>query len=197
MSFRTCILAFPGNVRGRFVVVAGRPTDLDRAFEREDKNLPIPGRQFGFLKEKTMDRREFSKVMGAVVAGMVAGSRAFADEKAPAAYKKAAKDAKDVHVCKGHNSCKGKGGCSTDKNSCAGKNECKGKGGCASASAKHDCKGKNECKGLGGCKGGDNKCAGKNSCKGKGGCKVPVEASHMDAKAGKSSCKGKGGCKGV
>ena len=41
-----------------------------------------------------MDRREFSKVMGAVVAGMVAGSRAFAEEKTPAAGKKAA-DTKD------------------------------------------------------------------------------------------------------
>ena len=137
-----------------------------------------------------MDRREFSKVMGAVVAGMVAGSRAFAGEKKAVAKKG------DKHVCKGHNECKGKGGCGTDKNTCAGHNACKGKGGCASAAAKHECKGKNECKGLGGCKGGDNKCAGKNSCKGKGGCKVPVEASHIDAKAGKSSCKGKSGCKG-
>ena len=54
-----------------------------------------------------MDRREFSKVMGAVVAGMVAGSRALADEKTPAADKKAAKS--DVHVCKGQNACKGQG----------------------------------------------------------------------------------------
>jgi hypothetical protein len=134
-----------------------------------------------------MDRREFSKVMGAVVAGMVAGSRAFADEKAPAADKTAAKDAKDKHICKGHNSCHGKGA--------DGKNACKGEGSCASKAAKHDCKGKNECKGLGGCKTAEGG-PGKNSCKGKGGCKVPVEASHVD-KAGKSSCKGKGGCKGV
>jgi hypothetical protein len=136
-----------------------------------------------------MDRREFSKVMGAVVAGMVAGSSAFADEKKGEAKKA------DKHICKGHNACKGKGGCGTDKNSCAGKNECKGKGGCASAAAKHDCKGKNECKGLGGCKTAEGG-PGKNSCKGKGGCKVPVDAAHVD-KAGKSSCKGKGGCKGV
>jgi hypothetical protein len=136
-----------------------------------------------------MDRREFTKVMGVVAAGMLAGSKAFADA-APA--KKDAKDAKsDVHVCKGHNSCKGQGA--------DGKNACKGKGGCASAAAKHECKGKNECKGMGGCKAGDAGCAGKNSCKGKGGCEVPVKADHVAPakdKAGKSSCKGKSGCKG-
>src|SRR3989442_14187569 len=141
-----------------------------------------------------MDRREFSKVMGAVVAGMVAGSRAFADENAPAAAKKKKMNMSeppkhDVHVCKGYNSCKGKGA--------DGKNDCKGKGSCASAEAKHDCKGKGDCKGMGGCKSGDNGCAGKNSCKGKGGCKVPVDATHIPAKPGKSSCKGKGGCKGL
>jgi len=71
-----------------------------------------------------MDRREFNKIMGAVVAGMVAGSKAFAgDEKAE---DKAAK-----HVCKGHNECKGQGGCKSGDNGCAGKNSCKGKGGCA------------------------------------------------------------------
>ena len=90
-----------------------------------------------------MDRREFNKVMGAVVAGMVAGSKAFADEKEPAAAKKMAAPKHDVHVCKGYNSCKGKGA--------DGKNSCKGKGSCASAEAKHDCKGKGDCKGMGGC----------------------------------------------
>ena len=115
-----------------------------------------------------MDRREFTKVMGAVVAGMAAGTRAFADDKAPA-------EKADKHICKGHNECKGKGGCKTDKN---------------------DCSGKNECKGQGGCKGGDKGCAGKNTCKGKGGCKVPVDASHVGEKKDKSSCKGKSGCKG-
>jgi len=136
-----------------------------------------------------MDRREFSKAMGAVVAGMVAGSRAFADEKEPAAAKKATAKATEPHICKGHNSCKGKGA--------DGKNACKGQGSCASAAAKHDCKGKNDCKGLGGCKTAESAGPGKNSCKGKGGCEVPVKAEHMAAKPGKSSCKGKGGCKGV
>src|SRR5262245_6476923 len=121
-----------------------------------------------------MDRREFNKIMGAVVAGMVAGSRLSAEDA-----KKAEAPAADKHVCKGHNACKGKGGCKADPNKCAaGKNECKGKGNCAAAAAKHECKGKNECKGAGGCKGGDAGCAGKNSCKGKGGCKVPVDPAH-------------------
>jgi hypothetical protein len=115
-----------------------------------------------------MDRREFTKIMGAVVAGMVAGSKAFAGDE-----KKAAASTDDKHTCKGHNECKGKGGCKTGDAGCAGKNSCKGKGGCAAAAAKHDCKGKNECKGMGGCKTGDAGCGGKNSCKGKGGCAVP------------------------
>lgn len=71
-----------------------------------------------------MDRRKFTKVMGAVVAGMAAGTKVFAADE------KKAEGASDKHVCKGHNECKGKGGCKTDKHDCAGKNECKGKGGC-------------------------------------------------------------------
>jgi hypothetical protein len=38
---------------------------------------------------------------------------------------------KEKHACKGMNSCKGKGGCSTGDAGCKGKNTCKGKGGCA------------------------------------------------------------------
>ena len=71
-----------------------------------------------------MDRREFSKIMGTVVAGMVAGSQLAGSEKN--AYAKHA----DVHICKGFNSCKGKGGCNSGDGGCAGKNSCKGKGGC-------------------------------------------------------------------
>lgn len=37
----------------------------------------------------------------------------------------------EKHGCKGQNSCKGKGGCKTDKNACKGHNACKGQGGCA------------------------------------------------------------------
>jgi hypothetical protein len=113
-----------------------------------------------------MNRRHFTQVMGAVVAGMAAGSKMLsaADDPAP----------KEKHVCKAHNSCSGNGGCKTGDKGCAGKNSCKGKGGCATVE-KHGCKGANTCKGLGGCKTGDNGCAGKNSCKGKGGCAVPIK----------------------
>ena len=98
-----------------------------------------------------MDRREFTKIMGAVVAGMVAGSKVSADDKKPAAA-----PAADKHVCKGHNECKGKGGCKADPAKCAaGKNECKGKGGCkVPMDATHmDKKEKSSCKGKSGCKG--------------------------------------------
>src|SRR6266851_1825004 len=117
-----------------------------------------------------MDRREFTKVMGAVAAGMLAGSKAFADDKAPA--KKAAKAA-EKHVCKGMNGCKGEGA--------GGKNECKGKGGCATM-AKHSCATKNSCKGKGGCEVPMSE--------------AHMKALKDKDKAGKSSCKGKSGCKG-
>ena len=136
-----------------------------------------------------MDRREFSKIMGAVAAGLVAGSQLHAqakpDDKAP------------KHICKGQNTCSGLGGCKGGDKGCAGKNTCKGKGGCAAAAAKHDCAKKNACSGQGGCKGGDKGCAGKNTCKGKGGCSVPVKAEHMGDKKSKSSCSGKSGCKAL
>ena len=123
------------------------------------------------LKEdSSMDRRKFTQVMGAAVAGMVAGSKAVSQTDSLLL----ADDAKkSKHVCKGRNECKGQGGCASGDNGCAGKNSCKGKGGCATV-AKHACKGQNECKGQGGCTSGDNGCAGKNSCKSKGGCAVPL-----------------------
>ena|SRR5215831_8372727 len=124
-----------------------------------------------------MDRRKFSKVVGAAVAGMVAGSKLTGRRvEVLAADDKAAK-----HVCKGLNECKGQGACATAENGCSGQNSCKGKGGCATV-AKHSCKGQNECKGQGGCKSGDNGCAGKNSCKGKGGCQVPLKSATSEKK---------------
>ena len=35
-----------------------------------------------------------------------------------------------AHECKGHNACKGQGGCKTGDQGCKGKNSCKGNGGC-------------------------------------------------------------------
>ena len=48
----------------------------------------------------------------------------------------AADDKVEKHACKGLNSCKGKGGCSSGDNGCKGKNSCNGKGGCATDSSK-------------------------------------------------------------
>jgi hypothetical protein len=45
-------------------------------------------------------------------------------------------DKVEKHACKGLNSCKGKGGCSSSDNGCKGKNSCKGKGGCATDGSK-------------------------------------------------------------
>lgn len=53
-----------------------------------------------------MERRRFNQIMGAVVAGLVAGSQALAQ-----AADKKADDKAPKHICKGHNECKGKGGC--------------------------------------------------------------------------------------
>ena len=69
-----------------------------------------------------MNRRDFGKVMLGVTGGLLAGAEiakvAMAGEEAGG----------DDHVCKGHNACKGKGGCKSAQNDCKGKNACKGKG---------------------------------------------------------------------
>src|SRR5262245_6516389 len=118
-----------------------------------------------------MERRKFAKIMGAAVAGMMAGCHK------PAVGDKAAttqpvsstpSTPPEPHICKSFNSCKGQGNCSSGDAGCAGKNSCKGKGGCASAELKHGCAGQNACKGKGGCAAPPNKngCAGRNDCKG-------------------------------
>jgi hypothetical protein len=68
----------------------------------------------------------------------------------------------EPHVCRGLNTCKGKG-----KN---GKNACAGRGECATAN-KHGCHGANECLGQGGC----GAHPGENACKGRGACAVPLK----------------------
>lgn len=76
-----------------------------------------------------MNRRKFGSALSAVVAGLSAGAAMAADDKKPVPKKTKA----EKHDCKGQNTCKGKGGCSSGDNGCAGKNSCKGKGGCAVA----------------------------------------------------------------
>jgi len=75
----------------------------------------------------------------------------------------------EPHVCRGLNTCKGKGACKTASNDCKGKNACAGQGKCASAKA-HSCHKANECKGQGGCE----STAGINACKEQGACAVPL-----------------------
>ena len=118
--------------------------------QRRGESLPS---RFG-LQELAIDmkRRDFTKAIAGIAAGVVAGTKVFADDA-----KKQADKAKA-------SGCGGKDGCGGAK----------GKAAAAGDTAKHACKGMNECKGQGGCKTGDKGCAGKNSCKGKGGCSVPV-----------------------
>ena len=78
-----------------------------------------------------------SILAGAAIAGLLSGGFVKAaqtsqlDKGSVSAGVLADEKKGDTHECKGHNSCKGKGGCKTGDNGCAGKNSCKGKGGCA------------------------------------------------------------------
>ena len=108
-----------------------------------------------------LTRRDFGKFSLAALAGVYAGTQSFAADKDEKKEKSPLLG--DKHVCRGINTCKGKG---ADK-----KNKCAGMGACATAAA-HTCGGQNECKGQGGC--GEK--PGENSCKGKGDCSVPLNA---------------------
>lgn len=106
-----------------------------------------------------LTRRDFERLTMAALGGLMAGSGAAwaaegdDDKKNPLLT--------EPHVCRGLNTCKGKG---------AGKkNACAGQGTCATAKA-HECAEQNACKGQGGC--GEH--PGENSCKGKGSCAVPL-----------------------
>jgi len=68
----------------------------------------------------------------------------------------------DKNVCRGLNTCKGKG---------KGDHVCAGQGARATVDT-HVCQGMNDCKGHGGC--GEH--PGQNTCKGKGACAVPLSS---------------------
>ena len=108
-----------------------------------------------------LSRRDFNKLTMAAVGGVLLG--------ASAASRAAGKDDHDPalllgekHVCRGINTCKGKGK--------GGANSCAGEGNCAISEA-HSCKGSNACKGQGGC----GEYPGQNTCKGQGSCEVPLD----------------------
>jgi uncharacterized membrane protein len=77
-----------------------------------------------------------TKLAVAALAGLL--SLGFAAAPAQAAPEKAAASDHQMekHACKGQNSCKGNGGCKTERNACKGQNECKGLGGCATDGSK-------------------------------------------------------------
>jgi len=98
-----------------------------------------------FISERqiTMTKSMKSLMVGAALAGIVAGNKAFAQNTNPtrsfSSISKgliAADQPKEKHACKGRNSCAGKGGCSSGNNGCKGKNTCKSKGGCATDGSK-------------------------------------------------------------
>jgi hypothetical protein len=125
----------------------------------------------------SIHRRDFHRLSLAALGGMAAGA---AGSAALAAAQNASKNAKndaqkgaqkdtkakkkEIHVCRGLNSCK--------TNGADGKNACAGMGDCATAVA-HSCAADNACKGQGGC----GATPGENACKGKGECAVPLHAS--------------------
>ena len=112
------------------------------------------------MDKSEMNRREFQRLTGAALGGLIAGAGLIGS--AAQAADDPANILSDPHVCKGINTCKGKGK--------DGKNSCAGTGSCATAAA-HTCHKANACKGQGGCGGHP----GENACKGQGACAVPLK----------------------
>ncbi|QDT50894.1 hypothetical protein Pan258_49760 [Symmachiella dynata] len=129
------------------------------------------------MKPSELNRRDFSKFTVAAFGGMVAGTAmgcGGSEETAPSGSQTGSQTsgtetpetgtevaAAEKHVCRGLNTCKGKGA--------DGKNDCAGQGTCATFES-HDCSTLNACKNQGGC----GETAGKNACEGKGGCSIPL-----------------------
>jgi hypothetical protein len=109
-----------------------------------------------------MSRRNFAMLTAAAAGGLMAvGVPSFAQgEKSKVFVDPGLLLSGDKNVCKGLNTCKGKG---------KGDHDCAGKGSCATAEA-HSCDGHNSCRGQGGCGG----YPGQNTCKEKGHCAVPL-----------------------
>ena len=109
------------------------------------------------IQSTGLSRRDFNKLTVAAFGGILLGSTLTgrgADHDSSLILA-------DKHVCRGINTCKGKGK--------GGDNSCAGQGSCATLEA-HSCKGDNACKGQGGC----GEYPGQNSCKTKGGCEIPL-----------------------
>lgn len=113
------------------------------------------------MKPESLDRRRFNQLTSAALGGMVAGAALGCSSETPAPDATAGAEPAEKHLCRGLNTCKGKGA--------GGDNECAGQGTCATV-AHQSCGGKNACKGLGGC----GESVGANECKGQGGCEIPL-----------------------
>jgi hypothetical protein len=109
-----------------------------------------------------LSRRDFAKLTLSALAGLSAGMGPAAAALAQGNRRRVVNPLlTDPHICRGLNTCKGKG---VDR-----RNKCAGTGACATASY-HVCKGHNDCRGQGGC--GSE--PGENQCRGWGACDVPL-----------------------
>jgi hypothetical protein len=119
------------------------------------------------MDSQELNRRTFGKLAAAALGGLLAGAGLDVAADKPADKKDPDKPlmSQEPHVCRGLNTCKGKGK--------GGDNSCAGQGECATAKA-HTCAGDNDCAGLGGCNNKVN-APGENKCKGMGGCNVPIK----------------------
>lgn len=115
--------------------------------------------------KKDFSRRDFTKLSLAALGGALGGSLLASCKQADKARQAGSPNAElllqEPHVCRGLNSCQGKGA--------TGNNACAGQGKCATAEH-HSCAGQNACKGQGGC--GEH--PGQNACKDQGSCAVPL-----------------------
>src|SRR5919108_486442 len=114
------------------------------------------------MTSASLSRRDFSRLTMAAFGGVLLGTTLSGSAAEKDAKHDPALLLQDKHVCRGLNTCKGKGK--------GGDNSCAGMGNCAIAEA-HSCKGENACKGQGGC----GEYPGQNSCKGLGSCEVPLK----------------------
>lgn len=90
-----------------------------------------------------VNKLAIAALAGLMTAGFAAAPAMASANPYPQGYKVASTEKSgsmeqqmEKHACKGMNSCKGNGGCKTERNACKGQNQCKGLGGCATDGSK-------------------------------------------------------------